>query len=93
MKTIAEQFYGYGVVPVVVLEDVKDALPLAAALVHDMVGMTLVALLAAGAGAAHFWPMVAVTVLCELGLMAVYYLVTYGECRRILLGTNAEERA
>lgn len=34
MKTIAEQFYGYGVVPVVVLEDVKDALPLAAALVE-----------------------------------------------------------
>ncbi len=68
-------------------------MPLVAALVHDMVGMTLVALLAAGAGAAHFWPMVAGTVLCELGLMAVYYLVTYGECRRILLGTNAEERA
>ena len=34
MKTIAEQFYGYGVVPVVVLEEVKDALPLAAALVE-----------------------------------------------------------
>ena len=34
MKTIAEQFYEHGVVPVVVLEDVKDALPLAAALVE-----------------------------------------------------------
>ena len=33
MKTIAEQFYEYGVVPVVVLEDAKDALPLAEALV------------------------------------------------------------
>ena len=32
MNTIAEQFSGYGVVPVVVLEDVKDALPLAKAL-------------------------------------------------------------
>ena len=32
MKTIAEQFYNYGVVPVVVLEDAKDALPLAKAL-------------------------------------------------------------
>ncbi|MCI9645243.1 MAG: bifunctional 4-hydroxy-2-oxoglutarate aldolase/2-dehydro-3-deoxy-phosphogluconate aldolase [Lachnospiraceae bacterium] len=32
MKTIAEQFYDYGVVPVVVLEDAKDALPLAKAL-------------------------------------------------------------
>ena len=32
MKTIAEQFYEYGVVPVVVLEDAKDALPLAEAL-------------------------------------------------------------
>ena len=34
MKTIAEQFYEHGVVPVVVLEEVKDALPLAAALVE-----------------------------------------------------------
>lgn len=34
MKTIAEQFYEYGVVPVVVLEDAKDALPLAEALVE-----------------------------------------------------------
>lgn len=32
MRTIAEQFYDYGVVPVVVLEDAKDALPLAKAL-------------------------------------------------------------
>ena len=32
MKTIAEQFYEYGVVPVVVLEDAKDAIPLAKAL-------------------------------------------------------------
>lgn len=32
MKTIAEQFYEYGVVPVVVLEDAEDALPLAQAL-------------------------------------------------------------
>ena len=32
MKTTAEQFYDYGVVPVVVLEDAKDALPLAKAL-------------------------------------------------------------
>lgn len=32
MKTIEEQFYEYGVVPVVVLEDVKNALPLAEAL-------------------------------------------------------------
>lgn len=32
MGTIAEQFYSYGVVPVVVLEDAKDALPLAKAL-------------------------------------------------------------
>lgn len=32
MGTIAEQFYRYGVVPVVVLEDAKDALPLAKAL-------------------------------------------------------------
>lgn len=32
MKTIEEQFYEYGVVPVVVLEDAKDALPLAEAL-------------------------------------------------------------
>lgn len=32
MGTIAEQFYRYGVVPVVVLEDTKDALPLAKAL-------------------------------------------------------------
>lgn len=34
MKTIAEQFSEYGVVPVVVLEDVKDALPLAKALME-----------------------------------------------------------
>ena len=34
MKTIAEQFYEHGVVTVVVLEEVKDALPLAAALVE-----------------------------------------------------------
>lgn len=33
MKAIAEQFYEYAVVPVVVLEDAKDALPLAEALV------------------------------------------------------------
>ncbi len=32
MKTIEEQFYGYAVVPVVVLDDAKDALPLAKAL-------------------------------------------------------------
>lgn len=32
MGTIAEQFYSYGVVPVVVLENAKDALPLAKAL-------------------------------------------------------------
>ncbi len=32
MKTIEEQFYDYAVVPVVVLEDAKDALPLAEAL-------------------------------------------------------------
>ena len=32
MKTIEEQFHEYGVVPVVVLEDAKDALPLADAL-------------------------------------------------------------
>lgn len=32
MKTIAEQFYEYGVVPVVVLGDAKDAIPLAKAL-------------------------------------------------------------
>ena len=32
MKTIAEQFYQYGVVPVVVLEDAKDAVRLAKAL-------------------------------------------------------------
>ena len=34
MKTIEEQFYEYAVVPVVVLEDAKDALPLAEALVE-----------------------------------------------------------
>lgn len=34
MKTIAEQFTGFGVVPVVVLNEVKDALPLAKALVE-----------------------------------------------------------
>lgn len=34
MGTISEQFYEYGVVPVVVLEDVKDALPLAEALIE-----------------------------------------------------------
>lgn len=34
MKTIEEQFYEYAVVPVVVLEDEKDALPLAEALVN-----------------------------------------------------------
>ena len=34
MKTIAEQFYEYGLVPVVVLEEAKDALPLAKALVE-----------------------------------------------------------
>lgn len=33
MKTIEEQFYDYAVVPVVVLNDVKDAVPLADALV------------------------------------------------------------
>ncbi|MDD6615680.1 MAG: 2-dehydro-3-deoxyphosphogluconate aldolase, partial [Lachnospiraceae bacterium] len=32
MKTIAEQFQEFGVVPVVVLNDAKDALPLADAL-------------------------------------------------------------
>lgn len=32
MKTLEQQFYDYGVVPVVVLEDAKDALPLAKAL-------------------------------------------------------------
>lgn len=34
MKTIEEQFYNYAVVPVVVLEDAKDALPLADALIR-----------------------------------------------------------
>lgn len=34
MKTIEEQFYEYAVVPVVVLENVKDALPLAEALIE-----------------------------------------------------------
>lgn len=34
MKTIEEQFYNYAVVPVVVLEDAKDALPLADALIQ-----------------------------------------------------------
>lgn len=34
MKTIEEQFYKYGVVPVVALEDVKDALLLADALIQ-----------------------------------------------------------
>lgn len=34
MKTIAERFHEYGVVPVVVLEEAKDALPLAKALVE-----------------------------------------------------------
>lgn len=34
MGTIAEQFYEYGVVPVAVLEDAKDALPLAEALIE-----------------------------------------------------------
>ena len=34
MKTIEEQFYEYAVVPVVVLEDAKDAVPLAEALVE-----------------------------------------------------------
>ena len=32
MKTVAEQFYDYGVVPVVVLEEAADAIPLAKAL-------------------------------------------------------------
>ena len=68
-------------------------LPLAGALLHDGVGITLVALLAAGIGASHFWLMAALTLGAELVLLAVYYRVTYGECRRILLGTNAEERA
>lgn len=34
MKTIEERFYELGVVPVVVLDDVKDALPLAEALIN-----------------------------------------------------------
>ena len=34
MKTIEEQFYQCAVVPVVVLDDAKDALPLAKALVE-----------------------------------------------------------
>lgn len=34
MKTIEEQFYDFGVVPVVVLNEVKDALPLAKALIN-----------------------------------------------------------
>lgn len=34
MKTVEEQFYEFGVVPVVVLDDVKDALPLAEALIR-----------------------------------------------------------
>lgn len=33
IKTLEEQFYGYGVVPVVVLNNVKDAIPLAEALI------------------------------------------------------------
>ncbi|MGN1410667.1 MAG: bifunctional 4-hydroxy-2-oxoglutarate aldolase/2-dehydro-3-deoxy-phosphogluconate aldolase [Eubacteriales bacterium] len=33
MKTLEEQFYGYAVVPVVVLNDSKDAVPLAEALI------------------------------------------------------------
>ena len=33
MKTLEEQFYDFAVVPVVVLEDAKDAGPLADALV------------------------------------------------------------
>lgn len=33
MKTLEEQFYDYAVVPVVVLEDAKDAVPLAGALI------------------------------------------------------------
>ena len=34
MSTVAEKIAGFGVVPVVVLEDVKDAAPLAKALVE-----------------------------------------------------------
>lgn len=34
MKEIAEKFQKFGVVPVVVLEDTKDAVPLAKALVE-----------------------------------------------------------
>lgn len=34
MKTIEEQFQKLGVVPVVVLEDKKDAIPLALSLIH-----------------------------------------------------------
>ena len=34
MKTIEEKFQEYAVVPVVVLEDAKDALPLAKALIE-----------------------------------------------------------
>ena len=34
MKDLAERFHEVGVVPVVVLEDVKDAVPLAQALVE-----------------------------------------------------------
>ena len=34
MSTVAEKFAGYGVVPVVVLDDAKDAAPLAKALVE-----------------------------------------------------------
>ena len=33
MKTVEEQFYEFGIVPVVVLHDAKDALPLAGALI------------------------------------------------------------
>ena len=66
--------------------------PLAGALLHDAVGLTLIALLAMGVGAGGFGAMAGATVAGVVVFMALYYAVTYAECRRILFAGRAARR-
>lgn len=66
--------------------------PLGAALVHDVVGLTLVALLAEGCGAAGFAAIAASTVVLTVAIMGVYLAITYFECRRVAGLTSASGR-
>ena len=58
--------------------------PLAGALLHDVVGLTIVAVLAEGIGAV-FGTIVAATVGVTVAVMVFYYVVTCRGCARIVL--------